>query len=121
MPYSVNHNVCRIELGPKRRDPLGTFSNKKHKSVLQGASAMGSFAVSCAHERQPPGVKPRSTPFDFGVSVQKRSAHVNRAYLQSSFEGGGYASNHASQSHQTAQRLQNGLPVHSGAVHGVHG
>jgi len=100
LPRSVILNICRIELGRKRRDPLVTSSlaTKKHKSVLQGASAMGSFAVSSAPERQPLELILQSTTFDFGVGVATRLAHVNRAYVRSSLpdltgEGRAYASN----------------------------
>src|SRR4051812_29835762 len=78
-PRSVIFDVCRIELalsGGTRRE---TLLEKKVKSVLQGASAMGSFAVSSAPERP-------HRLFDFGVSVSARMAHVNRAYDRSSLE-----------------------------------
>ena len=92
---SVVLSSCRIELGPTRRDPHGTFPMPHEgKSVLQGASAKGGSVVTnrdqrrvsgravAAHERQPSRVMPRSTTFEFGVSVLARSAHVNRASTQ---------------------------------------
>ena len=94
-----NLDVSRIELGPTRRDPLGPLSlEEKHESVLQSASAMGSFAVSRASERQPSGTRPRSTSFDIGFSVTGRLTHVNRAFVRPSASmdvaGRADASNH---------------------------
>jgi hypothetical protein len=100
-------DVCRIELGPSRRDPqrplsepvFGARTSHVIKSALQGASAMGSFVVSrrassAYAERQPLGVMPWSTTLDFGVSVEARSAHANRACVRSSPEDRAQASNH---------------------------
>lgn len=127
---AVTRDVCRIELGPTRRDPLGPLSQEKPNSVLQGASAMGSFAVSSARECQPPGMKPGSTTFEFGVSVSRRPAHAHRAYVRSSMSCGfgcayveerSCASNHR-RGHDTRRcSLQNELVVHSNATHGVNG
>jgi hypothetical protein len=92
LPLDVNLDVCRIELGPSRRDPQGTLQNRNRpgdtQNVLQGASAMGSFAVTRrvsrrVSERQPLLLYQRSTAFDFGVRVATRSAHANRACMQS--------------------------------------
>ena len=157
--------VCRIELGPTRRDPQGHLpppnddandangrarintrpshvdrseplgcQQRTHKTALQGASATGGSTVTrCARpeaarvtaERQPSGVMPWSTTFEFGVSVLARMAHVNRACTWSVFNGRAYAHNHRREHHSNvmARRctLQNGLPAKSSAAHGVHG
>lgn len=121
----VNLDVCRIELGPSRRDPQGALSSQEEiKSVLQSASAMGSFAVSrkraasgALHERQPSGVMPRSTTFDFGVSVVTRSAHVNRAGTRLSPEDRAPAPNHR-RGHDTRRCSLQNLDC---KVHEVHG
>jgi hypothetical protein len=148
LPPSVNLDVCRIELGPSRRDPQGTFrKHAKHEwsgdtqNVLQGASAMGSFAVTRrvsrrVSERQPSLLIERSTSFDFGVRVATRSAHANRVCMQSASildAACRYTSNHQRgvkvAEDQSTRRcsLQNGLHVSAnkvrvlGAAHGVHG
>ena len=139
-------DVCRIELGPTRRDPRGISPYERSErvrintalssrpqdevSALQGASATGGSAVTrrarpgmarVTAECLPPGVMPRSTTFEFGVGVLARLAHVNRAYAKSTFEDGAYAHNHRRE-HQTRRcTLQNGLPAKSSAAHGVHG
>jgi hypothetical protein len=142
-------HVCRIELGPTRRDPRGHSLYERNeqvrintvrcsrpqdekKSALQGASATGGSAVTrrarradavarVTAERQPSGVMPRSTTFEFGVSVLARMAHVNRACAESMFMDDAYAHNHRRE-HQTRRcTLQNGLPAKSSAAHGVHG
>lgn len=137
-PRSVNLDVCRIELGPSRRDPQGTFQNRsgETKNVLQGASAMGSFAVTrCVEETVTVSRR------DFGVRVATRSAHANRACLRVAFILNAvckHASNHQdpidvakNAQHRSSRRcsLQNGLAVArashgarvSGTAHGVHG
>jgi hypothetical protein len=125
-PRSVILDVCRIDIGPTRRDPRGTLSAETadQAAALQGASAMGSTVVYrrfTAHECQPSGVMPWSTSFDFGVCVETRSAHANRASARPSHEGHAYASNHRRVTFTRRCSLQNGLPVHSSAAHGVHG
>jgi hypothetical protein len=137
-PRSVILDICRIELGPSRRDPQGTLTREQQQTALQGASAMGGTAVTrrvsrrvC--ERQPSGLIRRSTTFDFGVSVATRMAHANRAFVgsfsrtsaalaaRSLAEGLAYASNHR-RGHDTRRcSLQNGLPAHSSALHEVSG
>lgn len=143
LPLSVNLDVCRIELGPSRRDPQGTLrKHAKHEwsgdtqNVLQGASAMGSFAVTRrvsrrVSERQPSLLIERSTSFDFGVRVATRSAHANRVCMQSASPLDAactHASNHRREDQSTRRcSLQNGLHVSAnkvrvlGAAHGVHG
>ena len=130
----VNLDVCRIELGPSRRDPQGTFQNRsvhqdrETKNVLQGASAMGSFAVTrCV------GKTVTVSRREFGVRVATRSAHANRACVHVAFildAACKHASNHP---HKTVScgrcSLQNGLSVArashgarvSSTAHGVHG
>jgi hypothetical protein len=102
-PVNVIQYLCRIDLGPSRRDPQGTISapvsSRLHQRVtplqhkpraaeqpqreaLQGASAMGGSAVS-EREFQPSGLIPRSTAFDIGATVLARTAHANRAFTQS--------------------------------------
>ncbi|MDB5216642.1 MAG: hypothetical protein JWO86_4569 [Myxococcaceae bacterium] len=140
LPLTVNLDVCRIELGPSRRDPQGTLQNRNRsgafKNALQGASAMGSFAVTRRVSRRVSERRP--TAFDFGVRVATRWAHANRACMQSAFILNAvctHASNHQRE-HRASSRpmtrrcsLQKGLPVsrssievhvHS-AAHGVHG
>jgi hypothetical protein len=138
---------CRIELGPPRRDPRGTLPSdgnervrintvrssrpQDEKAALQGASATGGSAVTrrvrparVTAERQPPGVMPRSTTFEFGVCALARMAHVNRAYAASIFGDDAYAHNHRREHPSRCARrctLQNGLPAKSSAAHGVHG
>jgi hypothetical protein len=125
LPPSVIQNVCRNEPGPSRRDPMGTLpmnaptrvsTAPQQHNALQGASAMGSFAVT-----RPPNVRAVGTTFDFGVSVATRLAHANRAFAESfrivreAFAG---ASNHR-RGHDTRRcSLQNWTAK---AVHGVHG
>ena len=151
--HSSTRNVidsCRIELGPTRRDPQGQLPDQGERvrintvrssrpqdeknTALQGASATGGSAVTrrarpgtarVTAERQPLGVMPWSTTFEFGVSVVARLAHVNRACTwsvdPSGSPGRAYAHNHRRE-HQTRRcTLQNGLPAKSSAVHGVHG
>ena len=139
----------RIELGLTRRDPrsatpLGPIERVRintarssrprgDEKALQGASATGGSAVTrrapamacVTAERQPSGVMPRSTTFEFGVSVLARMAHVNRAYATSSPRmargAGAYAHNHRRDHQSRRCTLQNGLPAKSSAAHGVHG
>jgi hypothetical protein len=137
LPLTVNLDVCRIELGPSRRDPQGTTQKARSgrsgvgKNALQGASAMGSFAVTRRVSRRVTERHP--TAFDFGVRVATRSAHANRACMRSASlldAAGTHASNHRREDQSTRRcSLQNGLPVsrssievhvHS-AAHGVHG
>ena len=151
LPRTVNLDLCRIELGPSRRDPQGTlqqFEQFAHtlsgdtKNALQSASAMGSFAVTRrvsrrVSERQPllgtPSrcARERSTTFDFGVRVATRSAHANRVCMQSASISDAactHASNHRRRDQSTRRcSLQKGLHVSAnkvrvlGAAHGVHG
>jgi len=154
-------DICRIELGPTRRDPRALLpsdanegnepgervrintacssrSDRRYengKSALKGASATGGSSVTrrtcpitgarVTAERQPPGVMPRSTTFDFGVSVLARMAHANRAYATSTFEvgfgDGAYAHNQRRDHQSRRCTLKNGLPAKSSAAHGVHG
>lgn len=126
LPLSVNLDVCRSELGPSRRDPQGTLQNRNRsgdtQNVLQGASAMGSFAVTRRVSRR---------VIAFGVRVATRPAHANRACMQSASildAACTHASNHRRQDQSTRRcSLQNGLHVFAnkvrvpGAAHGVHG
>ena len=130
----VNLDVSRIELGPSRRDPQGTFQNRSGdmKNVLQGASAMGSFAVTRCVGKTVTTVSRR----EFGVRVATRSAHANRACLRVAFILNAvckHASNHQGKTaeERSSRRcsLQNGLSgtraSHGARVpstaHGVHG
>lgn len=147
--FSIRDNTSRIELGLTRRDPrsaspigpservrINTARSSRPRDVrnetraaLQGASATGGSAVTrrspaMAHvtaERQPSGVMPRSTTFEFGVSVLARMAHANRAYVSSTPVAGAYAHNHRRDHQSRRCTLQNGLPAKSSAAHGVHG
>lgn len=116
LPRFVNLDVCRIELGPSRRDPQGTLQNRSGdtNNVLQGASAMGSFAVTrCVEETV--AVSRR----DFGVRVATRSAHANRACLQSARILNAvckHASNHQGSFASRRCSLQNGLSGLSSTV-----
>lgn len=142
LPLTVNLDVCRIELGPSRRDPQGTLQELSRlgdtKNALQGASAMGSFAVTRrvsrrVSERQSSLFIERSTTFDFGVRVATRSAHANRACMRSAsilVAACTHASNHLRGVQSTRRcSLQNGLSVArashgarvSSTAHGVHG
>ena len=150
LPRTVNLDLCRIELGPSRRDPQGTlqqFEQFAHtlsgdtKNALQSASAMGSFAVTRrvsrrVSERQPLLLNERSTSFDFGANVATRTAHANRACVQSASivdAACTHASNHPTPGHREGSSrgcsLQNGLSVArsshdarvSSTAHGVHG
>lgn len=135
LPRTVNLDLCRIELGPSRRDPQGTLQEFAHtlsgdtKNALQSASAMGSFAVTRrvsrrVSERQPllgtPSrcARERGTTFDFGACVATRSAHANRACMWSASivdAACTYASNHPTPDHREGSSrgcsLQNGLSV----------
>lgn len=148
---SVVLDVCRKELGPTRRDPLGTLPNDPYarfervrinsvrSSRPQARGRVASTAGRlrdgrlCSHtgaraeaarvtaERQPSGVMPRRSSFEFGVSVLARMAQLNRAFAKSSFEDRASAHNQRRE-HQTRRcTLQNGLPAKSSAAHGVHG
>lgn len=135
----------RIELGLTRRDPrslspIGPNARvrintarflrpRDERSALQGASATGGSAVTrrasemvrVTAGRQPSGVMPRSTTFEFGVSVLARMAHANRAYAASTSVDDAYAHNHRRDHQSRRCTLQNGLPAKSSAAHGVHG
>ena len=138
-------DISRTELGLTRRDPRSaspigpnarvrintarSLRPRDEGSALQGASATGDSAVTrrspvlarVTAERQPPGVMPRSTTFEFGVRVLARLAHVNRAYATSTSVSGAYAHNHRRDHQSRRCTLQNGLPAKSSAAHGVHG
>lgn len=149
--FSVRDNSSRIELGLPRRDPRSASPSCGHRAeracahqhrssrprveataVLQGASATGGSTVTrrspamvrVTAERQPSGVMPRSTTFDFGVSVLARVAHANRACAATTLlasVAGAYAHNHRRDQQSRRCTLQNGLPAKSSAAHGVHG
>ncbi len=142
---SVRDNTSRTELGLTRRDPrsvspigpservrINTARSSRprdEEAALQGASATGGSAVTrrapamapVTAERQPSGVMPRSTTFEFGVSVLARMAHANRAYARATSVAGAYAHNHRRDHQPRRCTLQNGLPAKSSAAHGVHG
>jgi len=102
-------DVCRIELGPSRRDPQGTLQNRNRsgdtQNVLQGASAMGSSVVTRRVSR-------RVTAF--GVRVATRPAHANRACMQSASlldAACTHASNHRRQDQSTRRCSLHGVRI----------
>jgi hypothetical protein len=135
----------RIELGLTRRDPrshppIGPNERVRINTARfprprdEDVSTVGRLrdgrlrshtarinVVRVTAERQPAGVMPWSTTFEFGVSVLARMAHVNRACAAFISVDGAYAHNHRRDHQSRRCTLQNRLPAKSSAAHGVHG
>ncbi len=105
----------------RRRDPAG-IALRSSRPVTAGRLRNGRLCGLDSARTSASEAMPRSTPFEFRVSVETRPALLNRAFTSSPPGSGAECLSPSTGINTRRCTLQNGLPAReSRAAHGVHG